>query len=165
MADALGEVRTSGRAWPPTAPEFREMCLSAGKEKQVPMEAAYAELTRFICSGRRDYSHVSPILYHTISRNMDLYNYKLLEEWKALKMFEVAYKATLFQIECGEELRRPPPPETLIEKKPEPIVARSPDFESPIKDLLKMFDEPAEPCAMTISEIADQQRLERLKNE
>lgn len=96
---------------------------------------------------------------------MDLYNYKLLEEWKALKMFEVAYKATLFQIECGEELRRPPPPETLIEKKPEPIVARSPDFESPIKDLLKMFDEPAEPCAMTISEIADQQRLERLKNE
>ena len=165
VADALGEVRTSGRAWPPTAPEFREMCLSAGKEKQVPMEAAYAELTRFICSGRRDYSHVSPILYHTISRNMDLYNYKLLEEWKALKMFEVAYKATLFQIECGEELRRPPPPETLIEKKPEPIVARSPDFDSPIKDLLKLFDGPDEPAPITIDEMIEQRRLERVKND
>lgn len=166
IADAIAEIRLSGRKWPPAAPEFREMCLSAGKEKQVPMEAAYAELTRFICSGRRDYSHVSPILYHTISRNMDLYNYRMLEEWKSLKMFEVAYKATLFQIECGEQLRRPPLPETLLEeKKPEPKAPRSPDCESPIKDLLKLFDGPAEPCTMTISEIADLQRLERLKNE
>lgn len=130
------------------------------------MEAAYAELTGFIRSGRRDYSHVSPILYHTISRNMDLYNYKLLEEWKALKMFEVAYKATLFQIECGEELRRPPPPETLIEeKKPMTRADYPPDFVSPLKDLLKLFDGPVEPCSMTISEIADLQRLERLKND
>ena len=94
-----------------------------------------------------------------------MYNYKLLEEWKALKMFEVAYKATLFQIECGEELRRPPPPETLIEKKPEPIVARSPDFESPIKDLLKLFDGPDEPAPITLDEMIEQRRLERIKND
>jgi hypothetical protein len=142
------------------------MCLSAGKEKQVPMEAAYAELTRFICSGRRDYSHVSPILYHTISRNMDLYNYKLLEELKALKMFEVAYKATLFQIECGEELRRPPPPETLIEeKKPMTRADYPPDFETPIKDLLKLFDGPDEPVPITLDELIEQRRLERVKND
>jgi len=166
VAAALSDVRTSGRAWPPTAPEFREMCLSSGKEKQMPMEAAYAELTRFICSGRRDYSHVSPILYHTISRNMDLYNYKLLDEWKALKMFEVAYKATLFQIECGEELRRPPPPETLIEqKKPEPMPKNGRGEETTIAELLKLFDEPLKPKQPTQAEIDDLARLEKLKND
>src|SRR5690606_29718845 len=142
IAGALSDIRNSGRVWPPTAPEFRSMCLAAGKPKIPPMEALYAEINQLNHSGRKDYSHVSPILYHTINRNLDFYNFKMVEEWKAFKMFEVAYKATLFQIECGEELATPPEPETLL-PAPKPTIATEADIKKTAEaraKLLAMFD-------------------------
>jgi hypothetical protein len=147
------------------------MCLNAGKEKPMPMEAAYAEMCRYIRGGQKDYSHVSPILYHTIYRNLDLYNYRSIEEWKALKMFEIAYKATLFQIECGEELVTPPPPETLLPKPEKKEFNPSSDEvkkgEETIKSILSLWDTPKQPeqKQTTQAEIEDMKRLERLKIE
>lgn len=75
-----------------------------------------AELNIFVRDNRKDTHRLSPILYHTIRNNMDFYNYKKLEkEYERIKAFEIAYKATLFQIECGEKLDAPPAPETLLE--------------------------------------------------
>lgn len=162
----MNDIRNSGRAWPPTAPEFRAICLNAGMDKHPPLEAAYAEINRIVSAGRKDYSNVSPILYHTIVRNLDFYNFRQVEEWKAYKMFEVAYKATLFQLECGEELVTPPPPETLLENKSSPKQdLTSEDIEKGeqvFKSLLSMFDEP-ETKPLTPAEIADNERLEKLK--
>ena len=121
-------------------------------------------MSRYIQSGRKDYSHLSPILYHTVARNLDLYNYKQTDDWKALKMFEIAYKATLFQIECGEDLLLPPPSETLIESKPVVVpktddqIAKGSEI---IGGLLAMFDKP-EQKTLTPAEIADNERLERI---
>lgn len=166
VAEALNDIRNSGRAWPPTAPEFRAMCLSAGKEKHPPLEAAYSEINQLVKSGRKDYGHVSPILYHTINKNLDFYNFKIVEEWKAFKMFEVAYKATLFQIESGEELKRPQAPETMIES----ATQRRPETPESVKkgeavlnDLLSMFDPPKEPKPLTENDIKDFEKLERVK--
>lgn len=163
----MNDIRNSGRAWPPTAPEFRAMCLNAGKEKHPPLEAAYAEINQLVGSGRKDYSHVSPILYHTIYRNLDFYNFKVVEEWKAFKMFEVAYKATLFQIESGEELRRPPELETLLaapEKKP--YAPTSEEIEKAgevINSLLSMFDDKSSPAPLSKAGIEDLEKLERMR--
>lgn len=169
MADALSEIRSGGRAWPPTAPEFRAMCLSAGKQKSDPLEVAWSEFNRWQQTGRKDYSHVSPALYHTISKNLDLYVYQQqTRQDVCLKMFEMAYKATLFQIECGEELRTPPAPETLIESKPvvtpktEAQIAKGSEV---LGSLLSMFGDKPEPKQPTAAEIADQKRLERIKND
>lgn len=166
VADALSDIRSSGRAWPPTAPEFRAMCLSAGKPKSDPLEVAWSEFNRWQRTGSRDYSHVSPALYHTINKNLDMYVYQQQSRQEVcLKMFEMAYKATLFQIECGEELRKPPAPETLIESKPvltpktDEQIAKGSEI---IGSLLAMFDDKPEDKQLTQDEINDLQRLEKL---
>ena len=116
MAEALSDIRKSGRAWPPTAPEFRAMCVKSSADHHPPFEACMAELNIFVRDNRKDTHNLSPILYHTIRRNLDFYNYKKLEkEYERIKAFEIAFKATLFQLECGEKLEKPPAPETLLE--------------------------------------------------
>lgn len=142
------------------------MCLMAGKEKHPTLEAAYAELNQFVKSGRKDYSHVSPILYHTINRNLDFYNFNRVEEWKAFKAFEIAFKATLFQMECGESLVTPPPPETLLPQPAKEKFSSNPDMikkgEETLSSLLDMFNVP-EQKPLTAAEIADNERPGRLK--
>jgi len=163
----LGEVRTSGRAWPPTAPEFREMCLSGSKEKLPPFEICAVEIQNFVRNGRRDTQNMTPFVYHMVTKNLDFYNYKQFDkEYDRQKSLDIAYKATLFQLESGEKLITPPPPETLLEnKKPEQSINSGPKFESHISDLLKLFDEPQEPKPLTEAEMLDKEKLERLRNE
>lgn len=146
IAAALNEIRSSGRTWPPVAPEFRAMCLAVGKEKLPPMEACFAELTKFITDNRKDKHNLSRILYHTITRNMDFYTYKKIEkDWERVKSFEIAYKATLFQLECGEELMEIPKPETLIEQNLTPVKNDTPQAvkaaNETLSNLMSMFDE------------------------
>lgn len=81
-------------------------------------------------------------------------------------MFEMAYKATLFQIECGEELRKPPAPETLIESKS--VIAPKTDEQIAkgseiIGSLLAMFDDKPEDKQLTAAEVADQEKLKRIQ--
>jgi len=127
IAEAMDIVRTSGRKWPPAAPEFRAMCLESSKHKHPPMEACMAELTKFIADNRKDKHNLSHILYHTIVKNMDFYTYKKIEkDWDRIKCFEIAYKATLLQLESGEKLIEIPNPETLIEENKTAIKTDSP---------------------------------------
>ncbi len=165
IADAIAEIRLSGRKWPPAAPEFRAICLSTNAEKLPPFEICAVEIQNFVRSGRRDTHKMTPFVYHMVVKNLDFYNFKMLEkEYDRQRSLDIAYKATLFQLECGEKLITPPPPETLLEKKkPEPVDPNEPKFESPISDLLKLFDEPEEQKQLTDSDIKDLQRLERLK--
>lgn len=146
IADGLDIVRNSGRKWPPAAPEFRAMCIGAGKEKHPPLEACFAELTKYITDNRKDSHNLSHILYHTIRRNMDFYAYKKIEkDWERIKCFEIAYKATLFQLESGESLIEIPNPETLIEENKNYIKSDSPQAEKAAKEtldnLMSMFEE------------------------
>lgn len=110
---------------------------------------------------------MTPFVYHMVTKNLDFYNYKQFDkEYDRQKSLEIAYKATLFQLESGGKLIAPPPPETLIEqKKPEPIDTNAPKFESPISDLLKLFDDPQEPKQLTEAERLDNEKLEKLKND
>lgn len=163
----MAVVRTSGRGWPPTAPEFREMCLSGSKENLPPFEICAVEIQNFVRFGRKDTHSMTPFVYHMVVKNLDFYNFKKLEkEYDRNKALEIAYKATLFQLECGEKLIAPPKPETLLEsKKPEKANNYMQKGASPIKELLAMFEETQKQKQLTQSDIDDLAKLERLKNE
>lgn len=168
MAEALNSVRTCGRAWPPTAPEFRELCVFSDKVKHPPMEACYVEVQEFVRNGRRDTHNLSPFVYHVVVQNLDFYNFKKLEkEYERIKAFEIAYKATLFQLESGQQLVTPPAPETLLESKPESKYTEDPKVvevaETTLGDILKMLGN-EEQKQLNEAERLDNERLERLKS-
>jgi hypothetical protein len=167
IADAIAEIRLSGRKWPPAAPEFRAICLSTNSERLPPFEICAVEIQNFVRFGRKDTHTMTQFVYHMVVKNLDFYNFKKLEkEYDRNKALEIAYKATLFQLECGEKLIAPPPPETLLEsKKPEKPSNDMQKVGSPISELLAMFEEPQQPEQLTQSEIDDLAKLERLKNE
>lgn len=165
MAAALSDIRMSGRGWPPTAPEFREMCVLSGKEKIPPMEVLFTELGDYLRAGKSSVSGASKYLYHLVTRNLDYYSYRHSTIDENLKMFTVAYKAMVFQLESGEELITEPPPETLLPKpeKREPTEEEKKKGSEVLGSLLSMFDEP-EPKPLTDAEKADLEKLESLKN-
>lgn len=117
VAAGLDSVRKSGRAWPPTAPEFREICLMAGVGGVKGVDEARAEMDRYIRRQSSDVWSLSPEVYHTIQQNLDFYNYRQMSYEEAARAFNSAYRATLAQIKAGEALVAPPPKETLLEEK------------------------------------------------
>jgi hypothetical protein len=131
------------------------------------MEACYSELVKYLSANRKDRHNLSPILYHTVTRNMDLYRYQKIEkDYDRVREFDIAFKATLFQLECGEQLMRAPAPETLIESdqhenKITPEVIKK--TEGIRSSILAMLDDKPEPKPPTPEELADLARLERLK--
>lgn len=166
VAAALNDVRLSGRAWPPTAPEFREMCILSGTERVPPLEVLYTELNQFVRSGKSSVAGASKYLYHLVVRNLDYYNYRNATIDENLKMFTVAYKAMIFQLESGEELLIEPPPETLL-PKPEfrqPSEEEKKKGSEAIANLLDMFESTQKP-PLTPAEIEDLKRAERIRKE
>lgn len=114
----LAACRKHNSPFLPSVGQFIDLCHSAKQERHPPMEACFAELTKYISDNRKDLHNLSPILYHTVQKNMDFYNYKKIEkDYDRVKYFEIAYKATLFQLETGSSLYRPPEPEALIEQE------------------------------------------------
>lgn len=93
---------------------------------------------------------------------MDLYQFRSLGIEKSQEVFRFAYKATLEQINAGDELYKPPPPMVHIEEI-KPYVSPE-EAEKERINLMAMFNEPEEQKQITDSEIKDLQRLERLKN-
>lgn len=107
------------------------------------MEHCLSELLEFVRDNRKDTYNLSAFMYHTITRNLDLFRFRQMEkEFDRVKAFEVAYKATLFQIEMGQQLAQPPSPETLIESKPpEPITPETVKKTEGIRSsILSMFE-------------------------
>lgn len=134
------------------------------------MEACYAELTKYIADNRKDRHSLSPILYHTVQRNMDFYRYQKIEkDYDRVREFEMAFKATLFQLECGESLQRAPAPETLLESDKDIKRHDAPESvklaDETIGSLLAMLDDKPEDKQLTQDEINDLQRLERLRGQ
>lgn len=112
----LSKARTHDSPFLPSIGQFIGWCKEATEPQWPPLEACYAELMQFIARNRKDTYNLPQFLYHTVTRNLDLYTFKQLErEYDRQKAFEVAYKATLFQLETGHELASPPAPETLLE--------------------------------------------------
>lgn len=133
------------------------------------MEACYAELTKYIADNRKDRHNLSPILYHTVQRNMDFYRYQKIEkDYDRVREFEMAFKATLFQLECGEPLQRAPAPETLIEDQKQAKRHDAPESvklaDEVLGGLRAMFNDKPEAKPLTPAELADIEKLERLKN-
>lgn len=162
--NGLAKCRQSVSPFLPSIGQFIEWCNSAGKEKYPPLEICMTELIQFVKNGRRDTYNLSPFMYHTVTRNFDLYNYRLLErEYDRVKAFEVAYKATLFQLETGHELATPPAPETLLESKQEKAPVDVKKGSEVLGSLLAMFAEQEPSKPLTQDEIKDIGRLERIK--
>jgi hypothetical protein len=160
VASALNEVRLSGRSWPPTAPEFRSMCISGGVSHPT-VEDAYSILHRYL-TGQIKESDLGTAVRHTINKNMDLYQFKRLPIDKAIEVFRFAYKATIHQIELGEELFHPRNPVALIEDVPLKVSAE--EAEKARLNLLAMLDDKPEQKQPTQAEIEDMKRLEEIRN-
>lgn len=98
---------------------------------------------------------------------MDLYRYQKIEkDYDRVREFDIAFKATLFQLESGDPLTRAPAPETLLEsdthenKVTPEVIKKTEEIRSSI---LAMLDDKPEPKPLTDAEKADLQRLEKLK--
>lgn len=159
MAGALELMRTSGRAWPPTAPELRAMCL--GQDQYPTPEAAYAQLHRYQ-TGQITVEQLWDVVRHTIYKNMDFYKFKQLTLEKAQEVFRFAYRATIDQLTKGEAMYQMPKPHELIEQVSEPVSAE--DAEAARLNLLSMFEEDP-PKPKTAKEIEDDMRLQKVKSQ
>lgn len=150
----------SGRAWPPTAPEFRSLCLgNASQHKTV--EAAYAETNDFML-GRISANDLSDSVRHTIYRNMDFYQYRSLSMEKSQEVFRFAYKATIEQFNAGEEPYKFPPPVLKIEEKIPEVTAE--EVAKARAELFSMLDS-MDNKPQTPTDIKDLERVNKLKEE
>lgn len=165
----LAVARKHNSPFLPSIGQFIEWCKQATGVNHPPMEAVFAELQEWLKVNRKDWHNASPLLQHIIRRNLDLYNYK--QEYKdfvRMKLFEIAYKAALFQFESGVEMESYPRPETLLESKTysapitPAVIEKTQDVRAGI---FAMLDDKPEPKQQTQAEIADQQRLEAIRNE
>lgn len=160
IAFAIDAIRKSGRVWPPSAPEFRAMCLSPQLNAPTT-EAAYAMALEYQ-RGEVAAKDLHPMVYHTITKNLDGYQFKRLAMEKAQEAFRFAYKATIEHVATGRQLNRFEPPAALISHAT--AIANPEEAEKSRAKLMNMFKtERKEP--KTIEQLADDARLERIRNE
>ena len=107
IAKGLERVRQSGRAWPPTAPEFREICLTEPMPAGMPtLEHAWSEMQRYMQmnSSRRRDTQLSVAVAHTKRKHLDWYNFCLLDAKESFHAFKRAYEATIQDVKSGKKL-------------------------------------------------------------
>lgn len=163
------KARAHNSPFLPSIGQFIEWCNQATGVNHPPMEAVLAELQDWLKLNRNDWHNASPLLQHIIRRTLDLYGYKQnYKEYERVKLFEIAYKAALFQLESGIDLEAYPHPSTLLENKAHSapitpaVIEKTKDIRS---SLLSMFEDKPETKQPTAAELADQKRLERIKND
>lgn len=162
MADTLQAIRVSGRAWPPTAPELRAMCLS-DSSGMLSVEAAYAQALEY---QRQEITadQLNPLVYHTITKNLDSYQFKRLALDKAMEAFRFAYRATVEQVAAGQSIVRYQPPAGHIENQGQKVTPQ--EAQAARQKLMDMVNDMRKPEPVkTPLELADEERLERIKNE
>ena len=171
VVEGMERVRMSGRDWPPTAPEFRALCLMSVRTVSS-LEVAYAELCKFVAEGRSDTHNLSAGLYHTLKNHLSLYTWRQLPTDKGLDVFRAAYKATLEHERTGQELSTPPDAATLLENAPTPKTQAELDADrvtaEAAREKLKAMFPPKKPVVvaeLTEAERKDLERLERLKSQ
>jgi len=110
ILNGIEKIRLSGRAWPPAAPEFREICTTMPLPKgMTTLELAWSEMQKYlkISPFRRATLDLSPSVRHTINRHLDWYNFKLLPSSESFKAFKIAYEATIQDVKKGRQLDKP----------------------------------------------------------
>lgn len=137
----LNAVAVSGMEWPPTAPQFREMCLNRPVGNMPGVEEAYLEVSKFVRGGSRDYSLLSPSTYFAY-RNLDIWSWRQLSVEKAERAFKTAYKAAIEHARKGGEF--PDVPTAAISRdmpKPSGVISKSDRAKAKamISDLLAMM--------------------------
>lgn len=105
--------------WPPSYIEFVGMCEGS---TSLDKDLAYTELMKYLMlpENRRKSKDLSPLVYHTYTQNIDGYAFKQMRGDEARRAFNVAFKATLAQIELGQTLCVPTEQEAL----PKPVVTQ-----------------------------------------
>jgi hypothetical protein len=104
----LQNARRHASPFLPSVGQFIQWCHDEPESIHPTIEACYAELVAYIAAAQLNRKALSPILYHTVHKSMDFYNYKKIErEYERYKMFEIAFKATQFHLERGGELFEP----------------------------------------------------------
>jgi hypothetical protein len=166
--EGMAKARKYNKPFLPSVGQFIEWCNQATGVNHPPMEVVFVEIQEWLKANRKDWHNASPLLQHIIRRNLDLYNFQ--QEYKdfvRMKLFEIAYKAALFQFESGVEMESYPRPETLLESK---------DYSAPITpaviektqdvraSIFAMLDDKPEPKQITAAEREDLEKLERIKN-
>jgi hypothetical protein len=162
------KARAHNSPFLPSIGQFIGWCKDATETQWPPMEAVFAELQSMLAQNRKDWHECTPLLQHIVGRTLDLYNYKqVFKDYDRVKLFDIAYKAALFQLEGGEELRPWPHPKTLLENNQEVKRHDAPESvklaDEVLVGLRAMLDEKPEPKPLTPAEIADLEKLERLK--
>jgi hypothetical protein len=163
----MAKARLYSKPYLPSVGQFIGWCKASTEPQWPPMEACYAQIMEFVRSARKDSYNLPQFLYHTITKNLDMYTFRKLEkEYERVKSFEVAYKATLFQLETGNELISPPDPKTLLESDKEKpvsknVIEKTADIRAGI---LGMFKDP-DPKPLTAADIKDNENLMRIRNE
>lgn len=102
IGNGLNAVALSGMDWPPTAPQFREMCVNHALINLPSADEAYFELCHFMRSGSRNYQLLSPATYWAW-RTLDHWNFRHMNADKAEKTFRAAYKLALDHARKGGE--------------------------------------------------------------
>ena len=109
LAYGLEAVAKSGAEWPPTAPQFREMCLQRNACGLPTADEAYFEALSYErqSPSDRDLATMSDAAYHTW-RNMDLHNWRLMPMDRHAKAFKAEYTNTLEHVRRGGVLAESP---------------------------------------------------------
>ncbi len=118
----IAVLKNSGLSWPPSAPEFRSMCLPTGQRLGLPSEFdAYNQLLEIInVGGQIDWFRIAvhPAVYYTYANLLDPYAMKRATTTQHRDMFTKAYRVTMNRAAGG--FKFPPIPQA-IEHQPQPV--------------------------------------------
>lgn len=121
IAEGLAALVARGDEWPPSAPDFRNLCTGASPEALgLPaVEKAYREACRNAHpAADQRWSH--PAVHHAACET-GFHELRSLSEEKSRKLFERAYAVTVRMLLAGEPLREIPKalPESVSVSTPE----------------------------------------------
>lgn len=106
MMQGVDVLRVSGAGWPPTAGEFRLMCLAPN----FPTKENLVRETMAMLRAEIGKDDLSPEAYYLVTKHLDLWELRRLDVAKARSRIESAYDAVRRDVATGqyEELPRPP---------------------------------------------------------
>jgi hypothetical protein len=108
IANGLAALVARGDEWPPSAPDFRNLCAGSSPEALgLPeMDRAYREACRNAHPAAEP--HWSHVAVHHAACEAGFYELRTLPEEKSRRLFERAYAITVRMLLAGEPLREIP---------------------------------------------------------
>jgi len=106
-------------SWPPSAPEFAELCMNCGDDCVPPLNAAW----RIICNAHGDYGDLKKRYVHPAILSMakhrlcDVYSWSRMPESRGVEHFRPVYDTVMMRVRSGEVFAWPPERERMADKK------------------------------------------------